>query len=266
MEFREVDSRKEKTAKKHRSKLRAVIFAVSFLIIIALAVWILSYTVLFPVEHIKVTGSGVYSSQEIIDAANLSTGDKLYSISGKSTEELLTTKLPYIKMVELKRSILPDTTLEIIVTETSDVFCYEYKNMYYTADKDNKVLSKFTAQPQGTTLVKTNKKFDIALGKTIVMDENDFLNLTTIHSKLSNNGISIGYIDISNENDVQILIDNRFIVELGTVSNLDGKIAHLNGMIEKIIEKNGKDTMGRIDLSAWTNKNQRAYYEPSNIF
>ena len=98
------------------------------------------------------------------------------------------------------------------------------------------------------------------------MDENDFNNLTTIHSKLTNNNLTVNYIDISNENDVKILIDNRFIVELGTVSNLDGKIAHLNGMIEKIFEKNGKDTMGCIDLSAWTNKNQRAYYEPSNIF
>lgn len=266
MEFREVDSRKEKTAKKHRSKLRAVVFAVSFLIIIALAVWIFSYTVLFPIEHIKVTDSGIYSSQEIIDTAKLSTGDKLYSISQKNTEELLTTKLPYIKTVEFKRSILPDVTLEIIVTETSDVFCYEYKNMYYSADKDNKVLSKFTVQPQGTTLVKTNKKLDIVLGNTIVMDENDFNNLTTIHSKLTNNNLTVNYIDITNENDIKILIDNRFIVELGTVSNLDGKIAHLNGMIEKIFEKNGKDTMGCIDLSAWTNKNQRAYYEPSNIF
>ena len=266
MEIREVDSRNEKTAKKHRSKARAVVLAISILILIALAIGILSYTVLFPIEHINVTGNTIYTSKEVIDSSKLSLGDKLYSISQKDIENILTLDLPYIKSVELRRNIFPEATLEIIVTETTDVFCYEHKSMYYTADEDNKVLSKFTTQPESTTLIKTNKKLDINLGKSVLMDENDFKNVKMIHSKLSSDDLSIGYIDISNENSVKILIDNRFIVEFGTVSNLDGKIAHLNGMVDKIIEKNGKDTMGRIDLSAWTNKNQRAYYEPCNIF
>ncbi len=266
MEIREVDSRQENKAKKHRSKARAVVFAFSFLIVLALALWVLAYTVLFPVEQIKLSGNTIYTSQEIIDSTNISLGDKLFGISRKNTEEILTRELPYIKTVEFKRSILPETALEIVVTETTDVYCYEYKNMYYTADADNKVLAKFTAQPQGTTLVKTNEKFHIVIGRQVQMNEDNFNNLSTIYSSLTENRLSIGYIDISNDNNISILIDNRFIVDLGTVSNLDGKVAHLNGMIEKVIEKNGNDTQGYIDLSAWTNKNQRAYYEPSNIF
>ena len=83
---------------------------------------------------------------------------------------------------------------------------------------------------------------------------------------MAKSGYSVGYIDMTNNNNIKILIDNKFIVDFGTANNLEGKVAHLNGMIEKIILKNGKNTTGRIDLSAWTNKNQRGYYEPANIF
>ena len=83
---------------------------------------------------------------------------------------------------------------------------------------------------------------------------------------MTKSGYSVGYIDITDNNSIKILIDNRFIVDFGASNNLEGKVAHLNGMIKEIIVKNGQNTTGRIDLSARTNKNQRGYYEPSNIF
>ena len=37
------------------------------------------------------------------------------------------------------------------------------------------------------------------------MEEKDYKNLVTIYSRLSNNNLSIGYIDLTDENNINIL-------------------------------------------------------------
>lgn len=266
MEIREVDSRKEKKAKKHRNKSRAVIFAVCFLIIICLAFWIVTHAIDFPKEKIKVSGSSVYSAEEILDLTDMSVGDMIFGTNNKKINNTLVEKFPYIQSVEFKRTVLPEFGVQMIITEGTDVFCYKYDGFFLTADENNKILSKFTAQPDGTTLIKTSQKLKLSIGETANINEADFLNIATINSTMTKSGYSVGYIDITDNNSIKILIDNQFIVDFGASNNLEGKVAHLNGMIKEIIVKNGQNTTGRIDLSAWTNKNQRGYYEPSNIF
>ncbi len=266
MEVREVSVQKVNKAKKRRrKKIRAVVFAVSFLVVLAITLWVLAYTVLFPIDNITVAGNSLYTAEDIINDSGIEIGDKLYGISQKNTENILTHRLPYIKTIEFERSALPDATLKIIVNETSDVFCYQSGEKFITADADNKALASFFSQPENTTLIKVAKLPEIKIGDTVqLVGENEFVTVRSIYDVMSENGISVKYIDITS-GGAEILINNRFIVDFGGISNLEGKVAHLVGMLEKIDQKNGKEATGRIDLSAWTNKNQYGYLELTDI-
>ncbi len=267
MEVKETKSRTQnKSKKRRRSRARAVVFAISFLIVCTLVLWVLAYTVLFPIKHITVSGNRTYTSEMVIEQSKIELGDKLYSVSRSKTEQNLSSKLPYIKTVDFKRSIINDSTLEIIVEETVDAFCYNIDNKFVTTDYDNKALAEFSAKPDNTALITINKKINYKLGEIVSIDEKIWSEILKIYDKLTKNDITVNAIDMSNMNNIKVTINKQFTVEFGTTAYLDGKVSHLCSMVDEIILKNGESTKGVIDLTAWSSKNQRGYYEPKNIF
>ncbi len=254
-----------KNRKRRRKRARAVVLVLSFLVVIALIVWLLANTVLFPIKLIKVSGNKMYTADTIIKESTIDVGDKLFAVSKGKTEKILTTQLPYIKSIKLKRN-MRGSVMEIIVQETSDRFCYNINGKFITADYDNKALAQFSSQPDNTTLLKIKGIVKCTPGKTVEIDKKIWDEILKIYDVLNAEKISVNYIDMSNKSHINIMINKQFIVELGTTEDLDSKVAHLCSTVDGIVLKNGKDTTGVIDLSAWTSKNQEAYYEQKNIF
>lgn len=254
-----VDAKTKKQNQRRRRRKRAAVFAVCFLIIAALVFTVLCYTVLFPIKTITVKGNITYSAEQIIDESGITMGDKLFAVSQGKVNNALTTELPYIKNVKLKRVLFD--AVELQITETSAVFCYNAGGKYFTADADNKILESFVIQPTDIALITVSGAENLKVGYTLQLPDNQFELIDEICSNLQENGISAESIDVSNPNAIIAQINGRFTVDFGTSDELQGKVAHLLSMLKEIDQKNGSNCIGNIDLSAWSNSKREGYFE-----
>ena len=74
-------------------------------------------------------------------------------------------------------------------------------------------------------------------------------------------GMTLNYIDVTDELSVTVKTENRFIVNLGTSNFLQNKFAHLSGMIKNIEETK----TGKINLSMWTTENTEGTFVAGEI-
>ena len=268
MQVREVENRKNsaaiKLARRRRKRIRVAVLLCSVIVLLATIIGVLSATVFFPIKNISVSGSTLYENSEIIDASDIKSGDKLFGISEKKVRNLVTVELPYIKNVELKRNLFDE--VEIVVTETVDVYCYLYNGKYYTADFDNKILAIFEEKPQGITEIKVENLPVIEIGRILNIGEENFDLARNIHSILSGSNVKIDRLDISDISAITAIVEGRFSVNFGTIQDIESKTEHLRAMIEKIDSENGKDVTGKINLSVWKSDKREGYFEATANF
>ena len=96
-------ARKRAERQRKIRKRRLTAFFV-FLVILMLCVGVvLSFTVFFPIKNITVTGSKIYSSEEIIKISGIEAGDNLFAVNENSAENQLKKNLPYIESIKFNR-------------------------------------------------------------------------------------------------------------------------------------------------------------------
>ncbi|MBR3960953.1 MAG: FtsQ-type POTRA domain-containing protein [Clostridia bacterium] len=245
----------DRQARRRRKKAKIIALLCSITVLVLGVLLILSCTVFFPINKISVKNNTVYSADMITDFSGIEIGDKLFGISENKVKSELTTSLPYIKTIKLKR--VPFDAVEIIVTETSDVYCYNQSGKYYTSDSDNKVLASFDTKPQGITEIIVGNLPQIYTGYKLDIGEENLLLINEICGLLTNANIKVDTLNISSISEITAMVNSRYEVNFGTIQNIEQKTEHLRAMIPLIISKNGEDATGSIDLSAWTSDNRQ---------
>lgn len=268
MEVKETENRKyaaaNRLAKRRRKKIRLAITLISLGVIILGVLAILSCTVFFPISTVSVSGGTIYENSRVIDASGIEIGDKLFGISEREVRENLTTKLPYIKNIQLKRNLFD--SVEIIVTETSDKYCYMQNGQFYTADIDNKALAAFDVKPQGTTEIYPPKLPKIELGYKIDIGDDSIDLINQICNILDNADIVVDSLNIENTSSITAIVEGRFNVNFGTVQDIENKTEHLRSMIPLIFEEHGENVTGKINLSVWTSENRKIPFVKTEKF
>ena len=146
--------RKRKERQKRARKRRLVASFIFFIVFLLLVGVVLSLTVLFPISKINISGSKIYTSEQIADVCGIDLGDNLFTVSKKDTLNKLKEKLPFIETVEFERT-LPDT-LKITVTDAKKYACYEIDGKFYTVSKSGWVLEKTSKKAENVFLVTAN--------------------------------------------------------------------------------------------------------------
>lgn len=268
MEFKEIDNKKSNTvkikAKRRRKKMRVAAVLLAILVLIVCVMWVLCCTVFFPIKTIAVKGNSVYTSEQIISASGVTVGSKLFGISENGVEKAVTTTLPYVKTLQIKRNLFD--SIEVNVTETYDVYCFNNDGVFYTADADYKALKEFSQKPNGVTEIILTKQPEIKLGHIIEIEKNPEDLIKQIMKIFNYSNLKIDYLNISNASSITAGIENRFSVNLGNVENINGKIEHLCAMIKEINIKNGTESTGKIDLSVWTSQKREVYFKETANF
>ncbi len=268
MEVREVENRKyaaaNRLAKRRRKKIRVAVLLSSFLILVLCVLAVLCVTVFFPISSISVSGSTLYENSQIIENSGVEIGDKLFGISEKKVRNNLTVRLPYIKNIELKRNLFDN--IEIIVTETNDVYCYNQNGKYYTADSDNKILAVFEEKPQGITEIIKTELPQVNIGYTLDIGAENLELVGQIHSILARANFKIDSLNISDTSAITAKVEGRFSVNFGTLQDIENKTEHLRGMITSINQGSGTDATGKINLSVWTSEKREGYFEATSNF
>ncbi len=252
MPKKELDAFEQKRAARQKKirKRRAKAFLVFFLIFLIVLGLVLSLTVLFPITNISTKGSNIYSNEEIIKASGLKIDDNTFAFLSKKTEEKIRAKLPYIKSVDVDRSF--SGKIVLTVKDAKPDYCVKVENSYYLLGNDNFVLEKVNNPPADLMLLIFKSGAICKTGQYLNITNEDLKEAANkISEALNENNIKINYLDLTDKLSVIAKVENRFEVNFGTMNDIDKKINHLNGMINKI----EKDKTGKINLSIWSKSN-----------
>lgn len=246
--------RKRKERQKRIRKRRLVISFIIFLILSLVTGVILCFTVLLPIKQIKISGSKLYTTDEIINACGIQNGDNLFAVSESEALEILKANLPFIETLKFKRT-LPDT-LEITVTEAKEFACYQADGRFYTVSEKGWVLESYDEEPENVFLIICDG-VKCTVGSAVEF-ENDSTHeqAENIIELLQKYDISINNVNITDAVDLRAEIENRFTVSFGTSNDLESKIRHLKSMTQSI----DKSKKGYINLSMWSSENSQGTF------
>ena len=246
--------RKRMERQRRIRKRRLIIFFI-FFIITAVCVGItLSLTVFFPIEKINITGSKIYTSEEILKFSNIEKGENIFTLSEEKEEKPIRLALHYVEKIAIERNI--SGTLDIIVTDAKEFICYDISGRYFTVSKSGWVLKETAKPPEKLIRIKT-KDIECSVGTEIDFKDNNIKSvIEKIISETEKEKINLNVMDVTDTLTLKIKVENRFIVDLGKNDNLDKKIKHLSGMIKSI----PSEKSGNINLSMWTTTNTQGTF------
>lgn len=241
--------RRHKQNKKRRLKnsVRNALITTGLLLLLLAVGVVLSLTVFFKIEVIDITGSGMYSSEEITAYCSVDVGDNLFLIDKEKCAEVLEQKLPYIYDVEITRKL--PSTLQLNITEASPA--YKIKNedgSYILLDDRFKVLNNNSADSSEGAVEIQNVSIVSSENGLLIGFENEEVQtclneLSSIIKKL--NITEATAVSSDGKNNNCIVYENRIILKLGSSENLEDKIYRGIAGCEKLNEStpNAKGTM-----------------------
>ncbi len=251
-EFTKNRAQRQKKIRKRRLLLGFWAFIVTALIVTV----VLSLTVLFPIKHVTASGSALYTGSQIVKATGINEKCNLFTLSEEIVESNIRSVLPYVDSIEMER-VFPDT-IKITALDAKEYACYLYKENYYAVSENGYVLNCYSEPPENTFVIECGK-ITCKIGKEIEFaDDVDRQQVDNLVKALEDKDITIDSISTADPYNLTATVDGRFEVKFGSSTDLENKVAHLAGMIEKIEE--GRS--GKIDVSMWTsNKKEGSFSE-----
>ena len=139
--------RRHARSRRRRGRFSSLYKALS--ILLAAAAVVLACVVFFRINSIEVSGNVRYTTEEIIEASGIETGDNLVALSRSRVSASICTKLPYVENVNIKK-VLPDGVV-LRVSERVAAASVESMEGRWLISAQGKLLEKDT----GTDLVVT---------------------------------------------------------------------------------------------------------------
>jgi len=220
-----------------RQKPKRTFFVILIIVIFVAAIVVLSNTLMFRINEIKVEGNSRYQPEEITSLIGIHEGENLFRIDTEPGEERVLNVLPYIDEITISPKF-PNTLL-VSVTE---------ENVAYKVDTDN--YTGILMSADGKVLEKVNdcRLYDMlevvgldttgySAGKLLSEEANeDKLEIVNdIITYLTENNVQgIKYLDITDKYDIKLNYDMRVRVYLGEPVDLENKIILLAGILERI--------------------------------
>lgn len=253
-------------------------------LVVVITFLILSTTVFFKINTVIITGSSVYTSDEIIAASGIKGGDNLIRTNMDKCAEKIEQQLIYIEKAELIRSF--PSTVEIKITPCKETASAEYEEGFCLLSASGKILD-MSAEPYPDTVViygarlpekteeiweetsasssaeqtETDSSTDTSADKT---EESDAAPLPDIGGRFvcaDENRTEIFYrlmdisqnafegkadsFDMSDHFNISCIYDGRITIELGSVSELDYKLKLASDIISTKI---GPTTEGTLKM------------------
>ncbi len=250
---------KKKKRKKHR-KLKAIFTAVlTIFIVLGIAV-ALMMTVFFNVTSIKVIGSSIYTSDEIIYASGIINGDNLVLMQKSDIEARIEKSLPYIKRAEIISSY-PDS-VGISVEPAEEKYIISNENGQFVADNDFKILRTIGNSQNNLVKLVGVSTNEIEAGLKIEFVDNQQKDIIdNIFSICADKGFNLSYIDVTKSIDISFVINERILVQIGSYTDLGGKITHLTEVVKGLPEDEGVI----ISLKDWSIQNKESILKYDDI-
>ncbi len=242
-----------------KNKVRKALLAVILFIVLIAVGAVLSLTVFFKAQTVNVSGSGIYSQEQIVNASAIDIGDNLFLINSNRAAQKITTQLPYIYNVKIKKQL--PATVKITVTDATAAYAIENGDeTFILADDNYKVLEVSAAeQPAGSVLITDAAIKSAEPGSRLEFDDDTIsdclIKITdAIKATEMKSATAISCKDINNN---YIIYDGRITFELGSCDDLEIKIKRGVLICDEMNETN-PSIKGKINLKS----GKQSYFTP----
>ena len=226
----QTDVNKRRTERQKIARRKRLIVVSLFLLIVSLiTLVILCFTIFFPIKEVSVSGSEIYTEQEIIDAAQIESKN-LFTISKKNLENNIRKMLPYVESIELKR-VLPDK-VTITVKDAKEYAYYKSGEEYFIISEIGYILKQQSEQPEHLFEIITDGMSGNISEQVVYKNSDEEELVNTLISKLSSQNIIINKIDVTSTIQITLEVEGAFTVWLGTEDYISEKIDCLATTIE----------------------------------
>lgn len=228
------------------------IFVTALVVLLISALFVtLVYKVFFVIEDVDISGSDIYSSEEILASAGFEEGDNLYSFAAEDAENTITFLCPYIKTAEVERTV--PKSVAIALTDDTAVY---WANIWGDTVKLSSGLRVLEVAEEADTeslieLVLPPVKYSVA-GRVIEFsDKKGDRFIRSVLTELEKSSLAeagmVDEVDLSNEYDITVESGGRYLLRLGDESDCDLKLR----MAYKTMTDRDFDTLlpARIDLT-----------------
>lgn len=202
----------------------------------------------FKVDKVTVTGNSRYSADKIVEAAGIQTGDNMFFLNKYKASEQITTALPYVETVQIRRQ-LPDT-LVVTVTECTAPAAVQQDGKLWLLSGDGKIVDSKTGDGKQYAMVKGLSLLEPQVGSDIQVPDEEQSSaqlLLTLLGLLRDKGMlaDVQSIDLSDSATVILRYLDRFDVTFRWDADFDYKLDYLLAVVERL-EINEK---GAIDMT-----------------
>lgn len=202
----------------------------------------------FKVDQVTVTGNSRYSADKIVEAAGIQTGDNMFFLNKYKASEQITTALPYVETVQIRRQ-LPDT-LVVTVTECTAPAAVQQDGKLWLLSGDGKIVDSKTGDGKQYAMVKGLSLLEPQVGSDIQVpneEQSSAQLLLTLLGLLRDKDMlaDVQSIDLSDSATVILRYLDRFDVTFRWDADFDYKLDYLLAVVERL-EINEK---GAIDMT-----------------
>lgn len=201
--------------RKKNKRKKLIIRSAIFFLFLCIGV-ILVLTMFFNISEITVTGDTVYSAEDITDKSGVAIGDNLIFISKDEINEKISTELPYVESVKIRRRL--PTGLELIITKTEAEYAVIQDGFYTLLDKNGKVLEKgLEFIGENITLLNMGEILSAEIGYGIEPENQKvFDKLVLVSNACEECGLEdISSMDLSDIYNIKLVYQGRITLELG---------------------------------------------------
>ena len=207
---------------------------------------LLSTTVFFNTENIRVTGASNYTADEIIEASGIKAGDNLVRLNTEKCGKDIASKLVYIETAKLSRSF-PNT---IIINVEASVPAANFitDSCVYLISKGGKILDKIDEPKAGLyNFTGTMPRSDLLPGDIYTSaDEHKDAAVFKMMELLDEGSYElVTAVDVTDRSDIRCVYDGRITVKLGVITDMDYKLSFAKEIIETKI---GDKTEGTLTI------------------
>ena len=254
-------NKKPLTSKQIRKK-RIIITASIFAAVLVIGV-ILSLTVLFKTENIKVEGDIYYDEGQIVAFSNVEYGQNIFIGTWNSTPEDIVNNLSYVESAHVGFSI-PDTIV-ITIQNAEPAYAIKDGDSYLIVSSKGRILDVADKKLDGLVDLKCGEIKNKNKGEYIDFGDDSVSEiLHSVKKSFEENGVDkITGFDITNLSGIIINYDNRIDINIGLPEDIDYKIKTAFTIIDEKLDPNKTGTVaGTLDVST-CNKNKMSRYKPS---
>lgn len=235
-------------------KVRDTAISCALILAVFVVMCIVVYRLLFVIKDISIAGNVSNTSEELVLASGVESGDHLFSFSSREVGELMILRCPEISYVDVERT--PPGTIVFNVTEEEPRFFADFYGEFRLLSESLRVLDSVTEEDARETGCIKIKLPDVKCATAGLTPEfssvrsDKYIYEVCASLMASPLGEKATSLDVSDKFDITVGVEGKYRIRLGECESIDTKLKIASAVLEdEMFQGETKATVDVTDLS-----------------